>query len=171
MRQSTAMQVLLTATMRLADARLRGMTFVTQFGAAPRRSSSPHRRRVLDAALGPQPVDAATDAEFGARSHVAVEHFSIIADLFDDAHRPMLRQPELLAGMSLHAQQAPDLWLVGLQRVVDIPGGYAELLGIEHRIERPLHDIEPLVVAMAPQGSERFLGNDLRQDHVVVGIG
>src|SRR6266699_874161 len=79
---------------------------------------SPHRRRVLNAAFGPQPIDAATDTELGARSHVALEHFTVIADLSDNAHHPVLRQPELLAEITLNSQQASDFRLVLLQRLV-----------------------------------------------------
>src|SRR5205809_5361082 len=75
-------------------------------------ASLPHWRRVLNAAFGPQPIDAATDTELGARSHIALEHFTVIADLSDNAHHPVLRQPELLAEITLNAQQAPDFRLV-----------------------------------------------------------
>src|SRR5262245_64243290 len=112
---------------------------------------SPHRWRVLDAALGPEPVDAAADAELRARSHVALEYFAIVADLLDDAHHPVLAQTELLAEIALDAQEPPDLGLVRLQCFVDVLGGNAELLGIAHGVERPFDDIEPLIVAMAHQ--------------------
>src|SRR5262249_14829014 len=107
----------------------------------------PDRRRVLDAALGPEPIDAAADAELRPRSHIALEDFAIVADLLDDAHHPVLGQTELLAEIALDAQQAPDLGLIRFERFVDGLGGYAQLLGIEHRIERPFDHIEPLIVA------------------------
>src|SRR5262245_57615232 len=132
-------------------------------------AKSAYRRCVLDAALGPEPVDAATDAELGARAHIAVEHFTIIADLLDDANHPILGQPELLAEITLDAQQPPDLRLVRLRRLVDVSGGYAEFLGVDHDKVRPLDDVEPLVVAVAHQRAERFFGDDLRQDDMVVG--
>ena len=64
-----------------------------------RRSScrSPDRRRVLDAALGPEPVEAAADAELGAGADIALEHLAVVADVLDDAHDPVLGQAELLA--------------------------------------------------------------------------
>src|SRR5262249_62410320 len=104
--------------------------------------SSPHWRRVLNAALGPEPIDAATDAKLGTRPHIALEHLTVIADVFDNAHHPVLGQPELLAEIALDTQQAPDFRLVRLQRLVDITGGDAELLGVEHGIERPLDGVE-----------------------------
>ena len=36
--------------------------------------------------------------------------------------------------------------------LVDIRLGDVELLGVDHREERPLHDVEPLVVAVAHDG-------------------
>src|SRR5262245_48033695 len=76
------------------------------------RSNLPDRRRILDAALGPQPVDAAADAELRPRPHVAVEHLAVIADLLDDAHRPILGQAELLAEIAFDAKEPPDLRLI-----------------------------------------------------------
>src|SRR5262249_58246207 len=52
-----------------------------------------------------------------------------------------------------------------------VVGGYAGLLGIEHGLERPVGEVEAVVVAMARQRPQRFLGNDLGQNDVVVGIG
>src|SRR5260370_25407841 len=72
-------------------------------------ANSSDRRRVLDAALGPEPVDAAADAELRARSHIALEYFAVAADLLDDAHRPVLGQTELRPEIALPAPQAPDL--------------------------------------------------------------
>src|SRR5262245_36673684 len=75
-------------------------------------SSSPDRRRVLDAALGPQPIDAAADAELRPGAHVAFEHLAVIPDLLDDAHRPVLGQTELLAEIAFDAQETSDLRLI-----------------------------------------------------------
>ena len=43
-------------------------------------------------------------------------------------------------------------------------------LGLEHGEHGPLDDVEPAVVAGARR-AERLLGDDLRQDHVIVGLG
>src|SRR5262245_59834252 len=77
--------------------------------AHPPALSSPDRRRVLNAALGPQPVDAAADAEARAGPDIAVEALTVIADMLDDAHRPILGQPELLAEIALGPDQTSDL--------------------------------------------------------------
>src|SRR5947209_19292741 len=96
-------------------------------------TNSSDRRRVLDAALGPEPVDAAADSELRARSHIALEYFAVVADLLDDAHRPVLGQTELLAEIALDAQEAPDLGLIGFECFVDGLGGYAEFFRSEER--------------------------------------
>src|SRR5215470_4803217 len=67
----------------------------------PAELVSPDRRRVLDATLVPQPVDAAADAEPRAAADVALEDFTIIADMLDDTHHPIFGQPELLAEIAL----------------------------------------------------------------------
>ena len=61
------------------------------------RASSPDRRRVLDAALGPEPVEPAGDAELGGGPDIALEHLAVVADVPDDADHPILGQPDLLA--------------------------------------------------------------------------
>src|SRR3954462_4056101 len=129
------------------------LTITSRRRITPTAIGSPHGRCVLDTALGPEPVDAAADAQLRARSHITFEHFAVIADLLDDADDPVLAQAQLLAEVALDAQETPDLGLVGLQRLVDVLGGDAELLGIEHGKERPFDDVEPLVVAMANQRS------------------
>src|SRR5262249_57259224 len=95
------------------------MTFV---GTGRQRTTSiansPHRWRVLDAALGPEPVDAAADAELRARSHVALEHFAIVADLLDDAHRPVLGQTELFAEIALDRSEEHTSELQSLTNLV-----------------------------------------------------
>src|SRR5216683_1446865 len=113
------------------------------------QARSPYRRRVLDPALGPQPVETAADAELRACPHIALETLAVIAHLPDDAHHPVLGEAELLAIGAFGADQPPDLGLVRFQRLVDILGGHAEFLGVDHREVDPFDDVEPLVVAMA----------------------
>src|SRR5438132_11990105 len=82
----------------------------------PAELASPDRRRVLNATLTPQPVDAAADAEPRAGPDVALEDFTIVADMLDDAHRPVLGQAELLAEIALGPDQPLDLRHVRFQR-------------------------------------------------------
>ena len=55
--------------------------------------------------------------------------------------------------------------------LVDVGLGDAELLGVDHGEMHPLHDVEPLVVAVAHRRAERLLRDDLRQHDVVVRLG
>ena len=50
-------------------------------------------------------------------------------------------------------------------------GGDAVFLGLEHGVERPAHHVEPLLVALAHHGAERFLGQVLGQDFPVIRLG
>src|SRR6266702_331805 len=86
---------------------------------------SPDGRRILDAALVPEPVEAAADAELRSGSHIALERFAVIADELDDAHDPVLGQTELLAEGSFGSHQSLDLGLRGFQHVIDRLRRYA----------------------------------------------
>ena len=61
--------------------------------------------------------------------------------------------------------------VLGGLHLLDIRLRDAELLGVEQREMHPLHDVEPLVVALAHDRAERLLGDDLRQHDVIVGVG
>ena len=45
----------------------------------------------------------------------------------------------------------------------------AQLLRLDKRHQRPAHDGEPLRIVLAHGGSERLLGDQLRQDNVIAG--
>src|SRR4249920_1512864 len=102
-------------------------TFRTRSDWAARHIwNSADRRRVLDAALGPQPVETATDAELRAGPDITVETLAVIAHLLDDAHHPVLGQAELLAIGAFGADEPPDLRLVRFERLIDILRRHAE---------------------------------------------
>ena len=69
----------------------------------------PYRRRVLQAALGPQRVKTAFDLEWRVFAHVAFEHLAIVADVLDDTHYPVLGEPELFAVIALGVDQLLDV--------------------------------------------------------------
>src|SRR5215467_4476679 len=71
--------------------------------------ASAHRRRVHDAALGPQRVQAARDLERRVLSDVALEHLAVVPDMLDDAVDPVLGEAELLAERVLRPEQAADV--------------------------------------------------------------
>src|ERR1700681_225404 len=103
---------------------------MTATGGGVSTAPLPDRRRILNAALGPQPVEAAADAELRAGPHIAIEHLAVIADVLDDAHDPVLGQPELLAVNPFGSEEPFDLRLRRLHAFVHRLRGYAQLLGI-----------------------------------------
>src|SRR6266852_961305 len=129
------------------------------------------RRRVLDAAFRPQTVEAALDLERGIDADIALEYLAIIADGLDDVNDPIVGEAEALAERALDAKHAPHLGARRLHHFIDVALGDAEFLGVDQRVECPLHDIEPLVVAVADERAEWLLRDDLGQDHVLVGLG
>ncbi|ENN86993.1 hypothetical protein RHSP_13702 [Rhizobium freirei PRF 81] len=131
-----------------------------------------HRRRVLDAALVPKGVEAAGDLQRAACADIAVEDFAVVTDTFDDVVGPVIGQAEVSAdgGTLLGAEEALDIRIWRALHLIDVLLRDAEFLGIDHRIGRPADDVEPLVVALADGRAERLLGDDLRQNDVVVRV-
>src|SRR5258708_33518852 len=62
---------------------------------------SADRRRVLDAALVPEVVEAAGDAELGAGADIAIERLAVVADRLHDPRYPILGQAELFAKIAV----------------------------------------------------------------------
>ena len=104
---------------------------------------------------------------------VAVEHLAVIADsVLDDPVHPVLRQPELLAEIPVHPEHPLDLRIARLELLVHVRLADPVLLGDQHRVVRPLDDVEPLRVALPHKRRQRLLGDDLRQHDVVAsGLG
>src|SRR3546814_17325159 len=74
-----------------------------------------------------------------------------------------------LAHVAFGAQQTTDLGVVAVgSHIVDVLGGDAVLLGIDHGVQRPAHDVAPLIVTLAHKRPQRLLGDDLRQDDEVL---
>src|SRR5690606_30192354 len=69
------------------------------------------RHAVLQAALGPQRVDAAGDLERAARADIALEDLAVIAGRLDDLDHPVVVEAEIGAdlGFGLGAEQAADV--------------------------------------------------------------
>src|SRR5262245_27426844 len=88
--------------------------------AAPPALPSADRRRVLDSALVPEVVQAARNVELGAGADIAVERFTVVADMLDDAHHPVLGEAELFAEVAVAAEHALEVRLVGLGHLVDV---------------------------------------------------
>src|SRR5581483_12394348 len=94
---------------------------------------STDRLGVLQAALGPQFVEAAVDLEDRACADIAVEALAVIADLLDDVDDPLLVDTKRLAHAGGDAEDALDRRVVALQHLVDVLGVDAVFLGLEHR--------------------------------------
>src|SRR5581483_37104 len=118
------------------------------------------RRRVHQSALGPEPVQAALDAE---RPEVRIEALAVVADLLHDAERPALVQAEKLAQLAVASEEALDRRAARVRLLGDRARAEAELLGLDHGKEGPPHDVEPALVALAHRGAERLLRDELGQ--------
>src|SRR5215470_17483856 len=116
------------------------------------------RRRVLQAALGPQIVQAAVDFQHRAGTDVALEALAVVPDLLDDVVDPLLVDPQRLAHARCDAEDALDAGILALQHLVDVLRIDAVLFGLHHGVLRPAHDVGELVVAMAHGRCERLLG-------------
>src|SRR6266404_3695852 len=132
-----------------------------------RRKDLAQRRGVHQSALVPQAVQAALEAE---RFEVRVEALAVVADLLHDLVGPLVVHAEQRAQVAARAGEALDRGVRAFRLRVDVPRAQAELLGLEHGEQRPLHDVEPAVVAVPHGGSQRLLGDDLGQDQVLVGF-
>src|SRR5581483_12519045 len=132
-----------------------------------RRGGSSDRRYVHQAAVVPQAVQAALEAE---RLEIGLEALAVVSDLLHDVVGPAVVERHHLADVAARADEALDGGVAAFCLLVDVLGGKAELLRLDHREERPLDDVEPAVVAMAHRGAERLLGDELGQDDVIVGL-
>src|SRR4029077_2160789 len=110
-------------------------------------------RGVLDAAIAPERVQPARNLQFRFGADIALVNLAVVADMADDAGGPIPGQAEILAVGAFSADQPHHVRLLRLQRLVDVLRGDAELLGVDHRIQRPLHDHHPVVVALRTTGA------------------
>ena len=107
---------------------------------------------------------------------IAGTHF--LVDGFSNIYAPLL--PLLIPHLNLSLFAAGTLQMcfltansvaqLGFGHLADILGRHAEFFGGDQRVIGPLRDVEPLFVALANSRSERLLGDDLRENDVVVRI-
>src|ERR1700728_5249262 len=135
------------------------------------RTGSAEGLTVLQATLGPERVEPSYDLQRRALPDIAFENLAVIADVLDDAIDPIVGQAERLAVLTFRAEHAPRLRIVGFQLLIHIRLVHAKLLGVDHGEMSPANDICPLVVAMTNRGTERLLGNNLRQHDVLGRLG
>ncbi len=113
--------------------------------------------RVEQPAVEPERVLAAGHAGAGAGAEIAVEHLAVVADRRDDVVHEIRREADGRAERALEAEQAADAVGLGGGERLDVERGDPGLLGIDQREQRPLDDLEPLVVAVADHRAERRL--------------
>src|SRR6056297_2765584 len=70
-------------------------------------------RRVEDAAIGPQGVEATCQTDRGLLADVLLEHLAVVAYGRDRAHGPVGVEADHFAEVTLGAEQAVDLGAVG----------------------------------------------------------
>src|SRR5688572_878400 len=124
-------------------------------------------RGIHQPALVPQAVQPALEAE---RLKVGVEALTVVAHLLDDVERPLIVDAEHLADVAARADEALNGRVGARGFLVDVLGADAHFLGFEHGEHRPLHDVEPAVVAVPHGRSERLFRDDFRQDDVLFGL-
>src|SRR5215472_17759615 len=126
-------------------------------------------RRILDSALRPERIQAARDAQSGLCSYVSFIDLAIVAYRPNGTRGPIMLKAQLMAEFTFAPDQAPDVGIGRFQRIVDRRRLDAELLGVDQGVERPLDQIEPLVVALSYHRPERLFRDDFGQDDIAVG--
>ena len=129
------------------------------------------RRGEEQAAVDPERVLAAGHGDAGLGAEIAVEDLAVVADLRDDVGDEAGGEADRGTEVALEAEEAADGDGLGGRERADVGGGDAELLGVDQGEERPLDDLEPLVVAVADHRAERLLADALGEDAVGGGIG
>src|ERR1700733_1434813 len=97
---------------------------------ARERDGSADRNTVLQAALGPQRVQAARHLQRRALANIALKALAVTADRLDDVGGPIVGQPHAGAELALDAEQPADIGIVRLHHVIDVVLIHAELFGI-----------------------------------------
>ena len=64
-----------------------------------------------------------------------------------------------------------DVGIGARHHAVDIGGSESKFFSGQHGVEGPFDDIEPVVVTLTDCRSQRFLGDDFREDDIIVGVG
>src|SRR5262249_51435560 len=103
---------------------------------------SSNRRRILDAAICPQAIDTTGNGQSGAGPYVSLEDLSIISNMSNDTHNPILGQTELLAIIVLCADKPLHIGLAGFERLFQVPRSHSKFFGIEHCVMSPFDDAE-----------------------------
>src|SRR5471030_3200706 len=129
---------------------------------------SAHWWCVLNAAVGPQRVQATVDFQRSALAEVFLEDFAVVTDLGNDLDDPVLRQFQVFAVFTVATQQTSNIRVLGglgfFQNVFRSDTGF---FGVQHCVANPANDRQPLVIAITHDRAQRFFGDGFRQYDVV----
>src|SRR5690606_30522194 len=117
-----------------------------------------HGPAVHQAAITPLRVETTLELEGTALSEVALEAFAVVAHGFDDVVGSLLVQAQSLAHARCDAEDALYVGIGAFQQLVDVFGCDAVLFGLDHRIECPAHNVEPLRITLSHHGPQGLLG-------------
>ena len=84
---------------------------------------------------------------------------------------PVLVQPHAFAKVDFQAQQTANVRVFAALHLVYIGLGQAQLFSVDHGKMSPLHDVEPLIIALTHRRPQRLFGNYFRQRHGLIGFG
>src|SRR6185503_14806355 len=127
-------------------------------------------RRIDQATIAPQRILPARNAGAGIRPEIAVEELAVIADGEDRLLEEVRREAEGRSEVALEAEDATDAVRLGGAQGVDIERGDPGLLGVDQPEGDPLHDLEPLVVALPHHRTEDRLADAFGQDALAARI-
>jgi hypothetical protein len=97
------------------------------------------------------------NAEPGSLAEISVKDFRIVAGCLDGPHRPVSIQPPVGAAFAFNSEQSPDSRvLCSSYQVINRRCRYFQRLGIDQDREDPADNVEPLFVAVANRGLQRF---------------
>ena len=102
---------------------------------------------------------------------IPLVNFAVVANCLDGIGGPGVVEADVLAEVAFDTQQTADARVCGVgHHVTGISSGDAHFLGVHQSEVGPLDNVEPCVVALTDNRTQRLFGNDLRQNHVLVGV-
>src|SRR3546814_9239638 len=80
---------------------------------------------------------------------VALEHFTVVTDLFDDLDNPVFGQLQVFTVFTVSAEHTGDVRVLGgFGFSFNVLRSDAGFFSVEHGIASPAHDFSPLFVAI-----------------------
>src|SRR5262249_16447316 len=129
------------------------------------------RWRVQQTALAPKFIQATIKTKWRTRSEIALEDFTVVADLLSNVVSPFGIKAEVQVQFTFQAEQTPRF---GISRVsdnfVNVFGGDAFFFQHDGGIDCPADKITPLRIARFPGWAEWFFGQNHIKDRPVLAI-